>query len=99
MERIYKYLTFQSTSRSLQISLCVGQQRTELSNKLFLQHNVTYLHFINQLCNTHYSNSRTLKITITTMLKKEIRFPQINRLRIIGKYKADYNLILKLYWP
>ena len=24
---------------------------------------------------------------------------KINRLRIIDKYEADYNLILKIYWP
>ena len=39
------------------------------------------------------------KTTITIMLEKDKGSPKINRLRVIGKYEADYNLILKLYWP
>ena len=33
------------------------------------------------------------------MLEKDKGSPKINRLRIIGKYEAYYNLLLKLYWP
>ena len=39
------------------------------------------------------------KTTIAIMLEKDKGFPKINRLRVIGKYKTDYNLLLKLYWP
>ena len=33
------------------------------------------------------------------MFEKEKNNSKINRLRIIDKYEADYNLLLKLYWP
>ena len=33
------------------------------------------------------------------MFEKEQGNSKINRLRIIDKYEADYNLLLKLYWP
>ena len=33
------------------------------------------------------------------MFEKEKRNTKINRLRIIDKYEADYNLLLKIYWP
>ena len=33
------------------------------------------------------------------MFEKEKGNPKINRLRIIDKYEADYNLLLKIYWP
>ena len=33
------------------------------------------------------------------MFEKEKVNSKINRLRIIDKYEADYNLILKIYWP
>lgn len=33
------------------------------------------------------------------MTEKENVNSKINRLWIIGKFEADYNLILKLYWP
>ena len=33
------------------------------------------------------------------MLEKDKAPPKTNRLRVIGKYEADYNLLLKLYWP
>ena len=33
------------------------------------------------------------------MIEKEKVKSKINRLRIIDKYEADYNLVLKLYWP
>ena len=33
------------------------------------------------------------------MFEKEKGNSKINRLQIIDKYEADYNLLLKLYWP
>ena len=33
------------------------------------------------------------------MIEKEINNSQVNRLRIINLYEADYNLILKNFWP
>ena len=33
------------------------------------------------------------------MFEKEKRNTKINRLRIIDKYEADYNLIFKISWP
>ena len=33
------------------------------------------------------------------MFEKEKGNSKINRLRIIDKYEADYNLLLTLYWP
>ena len=33
------------------------------------------------------------------MFEKEIGNKKINKLRIIDKYEADYNLLLKIYWP
>ena len=33
------------------------------------------------------------------MFEKERENTKINRLRIIDKYEADYNLLLKIYWP
>ena len=33
------------------------------------------------------------------MIEKERNNVQINRLRIINLYEADYNLILKFFWP
>ena len=33
------------------------------------------------------------------MFEKEKGNTKINRLRIIDKYEADYNLLLKIYWP
>ena len=33
------------------------------------------------------------------MIEKEKNNPRINRLRVINKYEADYNLILKFFWP
>ena len=33
------------------------------------------------------------------MLEKDKGSPKTNGLRVIGKYEADYSLILKLYWP
>lgn len=33
------------------------------------------------------------------MFEKENGNPNINRLRKIDKYEADYNLLLKVYWP
>ena len=39
------------------------------------------------------------KTTIAIMLEKDKGSPKINILRVIGKYEADYNLLLKLYWP
>ena len=32
------------------------------------------------------------------MIKKEKAISKINHLRIIDKYEADYNLVLKVYW-
>ena len=32
------------------------------------------------------------------MFEKEKVNSKINRLRIIDKYEADYNLLLKIYW-
>ena len=33
------------------------------------------------------------------MIEKEKEKSKINQLRIIDKFEADYNLLLKLYWP
>ena len=33
------------------------------------------------------------------MFEKKKSNSKINQLRIIDKYEADYNLLLKLYWP
>ena len=52
MESIFKYLTFQSIFRSLQISPHVIRHHAKLSNKIFFRHNVAHLHLTNQLCNT-----------------------------------------------
>jgi hypothetical protein len=38
------------------------------------------------------------KNSITTMIEKQPGFPQINKLRVIHLYEADYNLILKIIW-
>jgi hypothetical protein len=35
--------------------------------------------------------------SITTMIEKQPGCPRINKLRVIHLYKADYNLLLKLY--
>ena len=42
--------------------------------------------------------NRWLKTT-TIVLKKHRGKPKINRLRIIGKFEVDYNLLLKLFCP
>ena len=41
---------------------------------------------------------RWLKVE-SIMFEKEKGNKKINRLRIIDKYEADYNLLLKIYWP
>ena len=33
------------------------------------------------------------------MIPKDKETIKINRLRVINKYEADYNLILKYFWP
>ena len=33
------------------------------------------------------------------MIEKKKENPIINRLQTIDKFEADYNLLLKLYWP
>ena len=33
------------------------------------------------------------------MIQKEINNPKINRLRVLNKYEAEFNLVLKLFWP
>ena len=33
------------------------------------------------------------------MIRKEINNPRINRLRVLNKYEADFNLVLKFFWP
>ena len=33
------------------------------------------------------------------MIQKEIDNPRINRNRVLNKYEADFNLILKFFWP
>ena len=39
------------------------------------------------------------KKVVSIVIKKEKVNSKIIRLRIIDKYKADYNLVIKLYWP
>ena len=39
-----------------------------------------------------------LKKVLSIMIKKEKAISKINCLRIIDKYEADYNLVLKVYW-
>ena len=39
------------------------------------------------------------KTIIAIMLEKDKGSAKINKLQVIGKYEADYNLLLKLYWP
>ena len=38
-------------------------------------------------------------VFIAIMIEKEKNNSQINRLRIINLYEADYNLVLKFFWP
>ena len=38
-------------------------------------------------------------ISEVIMIPKDKDTPKINRLRVINKYEADYNLILKYFWP
>ena len=37
--------------------------------------------------------------SIVLMIEKEKNNHRINRLRVINIYEADYNLILKYFWP
>ena len=37
--------------------------------------------------------------SIVLMTEKEKNIHRINRLRVINIYEADYNLILKYFWP
>ena len=53
---------------------------------------------INTALFTSISLSRWMKV-VSIMIEKEKYNSKINRLRIIYKYAADYNLVLKLYWP
>ena len=33
------------------------------------------------------------------MIQKELNNPKINKLRVLNKLEADYNLVLKYHWP
>jgi len=59
-------------------------------------------HILSSLTNFAIHTTQPLdrwRTTIAIMLEKDKGSPKINRLRVIGKYEADYNLLLKLYWP
>ena len=38
-------------------------------------------------------------ISEVIMIPKDKETTKVNRLRVINKYEADYNLILKYFWP
>lgn len=73
------------------------------------EHDTKIVHFnasILQLHNTLVNASISIGTTLTRcttfeviMIEKEKNNVWINRLRVIKKYEADYNLILKYFWP
>ena len=73
------------------------------------EHDKTITHFnasMLQLHNTLINASISIGVPLTRwttseviMIEKEKNNPRINRLRVINKYEADYNLILKFFWP
>ena len=69
--------------------------KTDKFNKMMLKiHNA----ILNASIYTSISLKRwtTLDVIMLTKLQNS---PQINRLRVINKFEADFNHILKLFWP
>ena len=100
MEIVYKYLPLQSKPWQLKIHYNVRRNRIKLSNQLFLRNNVVYLYFVNQIIHTHNSTSQTLENHHCCHdRQKNKHSPKIDQLRVIGIYEAEYNFLLKLYWP
>ena len=85
----------------------LGHYKSLLSSDGTKQHSAntfsdTMWHIFSSLTNFAIHTTQLLdrrKTTIAIMLEKNKGSPKINRLRVIGKYEADYNLLLKLYWP
>ena len=60
------------------------------------------LHIHNVIINSSLSLGAPLNRCSTSeviMIPKELNNMQINRLRLINLYEADYNLALKFFWP
>ena len=56
----------------------------------------------NTIINTSTFTGVPLKrwtLSKVVMIQKEPNNPRINRLRVINKYEADLNLVLKFFWP
>ena len=71
-------------------------------NKIITHFNASTLQLHNTLINASISIGVPLVRWTTSeviMIEKEKNNPRINRLRVINKYEADYNLILKFSWP
>ena len=71
-------------------------------NKSITHFNVSMLQLHNTIINASISIGVPLTRWTTSeviMIEKEKNNPRINRLRVINKYEADYNLILKSFWP
>ena len=55
----------------------------------------------NTIINSATSTSIPLKrwtLSEVIMIQKQLNNPRINRLRVLNKYEADLNLVLKFYW-
>ena len=56
----------------------------------------------NTIINSATSTGIPLKrwtLSEVVMIQKEKNNPRINRLRVLNKYEADFNLVFKLFWP
>ena len=99
-----KWKEFTSTSPS---NRHIGYYKSLLSSDGTKQHSPNIFsdkmwHILSSLTNFAIHTTQPLdrwRTTIAIMLEKDKGSPKINRLRVIGKYEADYNLLLKLYWP
>ena len=75
-------------------------RRTKIRSQI-KNFNSTMLAIHNTIINSATSTSIPLKrwtLSEVIMIQKQLNNPRINRLRVLNKYEADLNLVLKFYW-